>query len=319
MKMYLNALRYGDSKTKLILWAMILLPIIAVAIAIGAIVTAKYSSFILTFVLLVVTFMIGSQYDFTKLQDVDIDDDKPIAPEDILVRYTEKRMKQVFIKFKVKPDHRPILIDRSEKYKIKETPAYIWVLRGQVHILLIEKNARELVLPATSFRTVTYRRGVQVNYKGEYRALMKPSLISQAFSEYLPSTYDRGSGSIKKSYKNLYIIGEDIAVTNRSVSQIFDLLDSNFEIKDRITESDEYGEDFVDMYKAYTLFRDQVIDAEAYKSKVLRILENMAISNMLDVELKINLDKMQNLHFITEEYVRYCLEKRIKIKNAAED
>ncbi len=317
MKMYLNALRYGDSKTKTILWAMILLPVIAVALFVSCFITNNYTSMILGFILLTVEFLITNQYDFRELKDMDldIDDDKPIAPEDILIRYTEKRMRQVFIKFKVKPDHRPILIDRSEKYKIHQTPAYIWVLRGQVHILLIEKNARELVLPAASFRTVTYRRGVPVNYKGEYIALRKPSLLQQAFFDFLPTVYERGNGTIRKQYKNLYIIGEDIAVTNRSVSQVFDLLDSNFVMKDKITESGEYSEDFLDMYKAYTLFRDQVISAEEYKKRVTGILDNMAVSNMLDLELRINLDKMQKLHFITEEYVRYCFEKRVKMYN----
>ena len=41
-------------------------------------------------------------------------------------KYNQKMMKKVKKKYHVKKDHRPIIIDQSEKYHIKQCPAFIW-------------------------------------------------------------------------------------------------------------------------------------------------------------------------------------------------
>lgn len=304
---------YGDAKTKRILWSMVICSLLSVALIIAAMVLQKLSLFGLVLVLVVAVILISQTYDFNELKEVEEpSDDKPVEPEDVLTVYTERRLKQVFVKYRVKPDHRTIMIDRSEKYKIKETPAYAWIFRGRLHILLLEKNVREITLPLALVGPVRYHRGVPVSTKGEYVQFRKPSLLAAVFSDYLPSTYEQGKGSIKRRFKNLYIIGEDIAITNRSVRHIFDLTGTSFRIEDKLTKSGDYGEDFIDMYEAYTLFHDQVIDANQYKRQVTKILDDMAVSNMLDQELTINLEKMQSCHFITGDYAHYCLEKRVK-------
>ncbi len=316
MKLFFNTLLYGDPKTKRILWSMVICSVLSVALIIAAIALQKLSLFGPVVILVVAVILISQMYDFNELkEDEEIEDDKPVEPEDVLVIYTEKKMKQVFVKFRVKPDHRAIMVDSSEKYKIKQTPAYAWVFRGRLHILLLEKNPREITIPLSVVGPVRYHRAVPISSKGEYVQFHKPTLLAGVFSDYLPSTYEQGKGSIKRRFKNLYIIGEDIAITNRSVRHIFDLTGTSFKIEDKLTESGDYGEDFIDMYKAYTLFHDQVIDANQYKQQVTRILDDMAMSNMLDAELGINLEKMQTCHFITPDYAKYCLEKRVKTVN----
>lgn len=317
MKQFFNTLLYGDAKTRRILWSMTICALLALVLIIIAVLSETPSLFGMALILVAVVVLISQLYDFKQLKDaaVNVDENIPVPPEDILVKYTEKRLHQVFIRFRVRPDHRPVMIDHSEKYKIKETPAYVWVFRGRFHILLIEKNAREIVLPVAAASKVIYRRAVPVNMKGEYVQFRKPSLLSGVFSDYLPDIYDYGQGGIKRQMKNLYVIDEDIALTNRSIKHIFDLTGANFEIEDRITQSGDYGQDFIDMYKAYTLFRDGVLDANEYKKRVTKILDDMAVSNMLDAELTINLEKMQSFHFLTADYAKYCLEKRVKMLN----
>lgn len=315
--MFFNTLLYGDPKTKRILWSMVICSLLSMGLIIAAMALQKLALFGPVLILVAIVILIAQTYDFNELkEDEEPDADKPVEPEEVLVRYTEKKLKQVFVKFRVKPDHRTIMIDSSEKYKIKQIPAYAWVFRGRFHILLLEKTAREITLPLNTVGPVRYRRAVPVAPKGEYVQFNKPSLLSSVFSDYLPSVYEKGKGTIKRRLKNLYVIGEDIAITNRSVKHIFDLTGTSFQIEDKLTMSGDYSEDFIDMYKAYTLFRDQVLDANQYKQQVTQILDNMAVSNMLDAELKINLEKMQGFYFITADYANYCLEKRVKEVNA---
>lgn len=314
MKKFFNTLFYGDSKTKKIMWSIVILAALAVVFSAAALIRHQPNLFVFAMVLVIAAVIISQQYSFQDLTVAENPDIKePVAPEDVLVRYTEHRIKQVFIKYKVKPDHRLVIVDSSEKYNIRQTPAYIWMKHTKFHMLLMEKNAREIVLPLSAVGKVQYKRAVPVNMISDYIQFRKPSLLAALFEDYMPTVYERGKGAVKRQYKNLYIIGEDIALTNRSIRQVFDLTGARLQITDNVTESGDYSEDFIEMYHDYTLFRDHVIDASQYRDRVNKILDDMAVSNMLEPELLINLEKMQRFHFLTPDYANYCLEKRKKV------
>lgn len=313
MKTFFNTLLYGDAKTKRILWSMVILAALALILSVAAIIRHQPNLFVFAMVLAIAAVIISQQYsfhDFTVGGDPDIKE--PVAPEDVLVRYTEQRIQQVFVKYKVKQNHRLVMVDSSEKYNISQTPAYIWMNHTKFHMVLMEKNAREIVLPLSAVGKVRYKRAVPVNIITDYIQFRKPSLLAALFEDYMPTVYERGKGAVKRQYKNLYIIDEDIALTNRSVKQVFDLTGARLQITDDVTESGDYSEDFIEMYHDYTLFRDHVIDASQYRDRVNKILDDMAVSNMLEPELLINLEKMQRFHFLTPDYANYCLEKRKK-------
>ncbi len=313
MRQLFNTLLYGDSKTRRILWTLVVLTILALLVTIVALLTKQTNLFALAVILGVVVLIISQQYTFSDLSmEAEPEDTKPVAPEDVLTRYTEKRLQQIFVKYRVRPNHRLVMVDSSEKYKIKQTPAYIWTSQKKFHMLLMEKNARELVLPLASACRLGYKRGVPVDIRKDYIQFRKPSLLAAMFEDYLPTTYERGQGPVRQQYKNLYLLGDEIALTNRSVNEIFELTGANFKIQDSITESGDYSEDFIEMYQDYTLFRDHIISGNQYRDRVTKLLDDMAVSNMLDPELEINLQKMKNFHFLTEEYANYCLEKRRK-------
>ncbi|MBR6222821.1 MAG: hypothetical protein IKQ71_05245 [Lachnospiraceae bacterium] len=317
MRSFINTMKYGDGKTKALMLSIAGLIVGALVLVVLAILLPMMNLFAVALVMIVIAIVLSQQYTFSDIRPYEELDEVTLAnmlPEDVLTHYDEERLKMVFIRFRVRADHKPILIDRSEKHRINQVPAYIWVLKGQVHILLFEKTPREIVLPEMGFRVVRYRRNAPVNIKGEYVQMKKPSLLKKVFEDYLPQVHERGSGSVKRGFKNLYIIGDDIEITAKSAKNVFDMIDSNFEIDDKFTRSGEYGEEFIEMYKAYTLFRDQITDAVVYKNTVTRILDEMALSNMLDSALKHNLDQMMEVHFISEDYYKYCLEKRIALK-----
>lgn len=61
------------------------------------------------------------------------------ATEEEISSYDRRKLRKTLHKYKVKNDHRMVLIDHCEKLSIFQTPAYIWVDGREFHILLIEQ------------------------------------------------------------------------------------------------------------------------------------------------------------------------------------
>ncbi len=85
-----------------------------------------------------------------------------------LESYDEKKLKQVFYKYKVKRDHKCIIIDSWKQHQVLQAPAYIWISRKKVHFLIVEKETREIEVPRTEFTTLLYHPGIVCRTKEEY-------------------------------------------------------------------------------------------------------------------------------------------------------
>ncbi len=224
--------------------------------------------------------------------------------------YDEQVLKKVKKQYKVKKDHRPILIDRSETYKIRECPAFIWRVHNKVYILLLEKEPRKLCISRDMIHNVGYRPGVKVDRTREYAAFHKENLITSVFSEYLP---DYSSSKVKNDplkVKNLYVIAPDIYITNKSIAQVMDLLYLNFMPEDKITQSEKLNGYFKKIYAANILFKDRVYSITEYKDEVEKVLGEMIYAQMPQREYDVTLDNLVKGHLISQEYADYYKERR---------
>ena len=93
-------------------------------------------------------------------------DAKPHAAEDkekeidTYQHYDQHVLRKVKRKYRVKKDHRPIMVDGSQTYRIRECPAFIWRVHNKVYLLLLEKEPRKICKSE-------YGRGVSCIPKGE--------------------------------------------------------------------------------------------------------------------------------------------------------
>lgn len=228
-----------------------------------------------------------------------------IKDEDRFKHYDKQMLKKVKRKYHVKKDHRPIIIDRSETYKIRECPAFIWRVHNKVYFLLLEKEPRKIVISRDMIHNVGYRPGVRVDRKKEYVAFHKENLITTVFSDYLPDYTSAKTKDDPAKVKNLYTIYPDIYITNRSIAKVMDLLYINFMPEDKITSSDKVNSYFKRVYAANLLYKDRVYSITEYKDEVEKILGEMVYADMTQSEYDTTLSNMVKGHLISQEYADY--------------
>lgn len=231
------------------------------------------------------------------------------ASEEVIVSYNRKKIKQTMKRYKVKRDHRLILVDKSEKYGIFQSPAFVWVDKNEFHMLLIEKEPRELVFPLYGFSNIDYLPKQTANSDVDYPSFHKDCMITRMFKEYLPDYQHSTVVGDMTALKNLYGLG-GIYVTNRSAKNLFDLLPVEFNLKDKVTASKKMNIYFKDAHKANVMLKDMVYNAESYADRLSSILRNMTESTMNNNEFRDTLRLMIKYKFITEEFAKFFLQQR---------
>lgn len=230
--------------------------------------------------------------------------------QETVTTYDRKKVRKTLHKFKVRRDHRMIFVDRSEKLKANQTPAYIWVEKKDLHLLLIEQEPRHITIPIYQIKEITYLKKQPANEDIDYAAYRGSSVIADLFRPYLPDYSHSTVVDDLSAYKNLYGIGNDIYVTNRSAAALFDLLGVPFQVDDRVTMSNKVNIYFKEAYKSNILLRDNVIDANGYADRISKTLDNLAHSTISYAEFKDTLNLMIRNKLITQEFASYYMGVR---------
>lgn len=242
----------------------------------------------------------------------EIKDIQNATTEEILETYTKKTIKKTMHRYRIKKEHRMVIIDNCKKLHIYQAPAYIWVSEKELNILVIEKEPRHITIPVYSITEITYLK----KYAGketDYALFKGNSLIANIFREYLPDySYSTSIDDITP-YKNLYGIGPDIYFTNNSAANLFDLLGVKFYVEDKVTTSNKANYFFKEIYKCNILLRDNVTDAKGYADKVSGYLDDMAHSTISYNEFRDTLNLLLKNKLITQEFATHFSEIRDKI------
>ncbi|MDD6402138.1 MAG: hypothetical protein PUG10_11115 [Lachnospiraceae bacterium] len=224
--------------------------------------------------------------------------------------YNKKVIKKVVHKYKVKRDHRKVIVDNCKSLKISQTPAFAWIANKEFNLLLLESEPRHLTFPLYSLRNIRYMKKQPANPEIEYPAFESKNMISDMFGELLPDYVHSTVVGDVSAYKNLYCIGSDICFTNRSAGSLFDLLGVEFVVEDKVTTSNKVNVYFKDAYKANIMLRDNVIDANGYADKISTILDGMARSTISYNEFKDTLNLMIRNKLITQEFATHFMGVR---------
>lgn len=342
-KLY-NSLRYGSSRTKRYIWIMLVCTIASAGLLLYAIWKASLLAggigLFLGIMLLVV-------YQSTTFQEVQLGQkgkkeqkvkkdtpeesrEKREAPEvrskeetvertekkqeetvqsetRNLDHYGEREIKQLLIKYKVKKEHRHVLIDQGQPYRISQCPAYIWRDRQNLCLLLLEEEPRSIKIPANGIFYIGYEKGIPVK-KEDYSEFQGTSLVAAAFAPLLPRCYDTVQDGKAQLRKNLFTIKPGIKVTNYSARALFDLLEVDFRVEDEVTRSTGYDDYYKMVYQENILWKNEVISAKEYQSRIKVILLALAQENISQTAYLERLEQMVRSHFITEEYAVYYKE-----------
>jgi hypothetical protein len=230
--------------------------------------------------------------------------------ENIYERYDEETVKGVFIKYKVNKDHKPIIIDLCQSEKVRQCPAYIWADRGDLNLLLFEKETRKVTIPISKVTKITYEKGVLANPLLDYAGFQKTSFLNIVFSSYLPTLYEDSKDGRKVYRKNLYVLSPDIKVTNTSIRTIMDMLKLDLSYEGRFTDPDMHNPYFEKAYLLSIMLRDTVITVSEFKVRIKKLLQQLSEANISSDEFHLYIRQMVNARLITKEYAEYYLSYR---------
>lgn len=343
-----NALRYGDSQTRKCIGGVLFFSVAAVMLIVISGLMGKFGLFIVGILFAAVAIIISQTFSLVDedfVAEVDSKGTKETVksvsaqmehkksssakidnPEDEIhekktmkekpvefARYNEVVLKKVLRKYHVKKDHRPIIIDSSKTYRIKECPAFIWRAHNKVYLLLLEKEPRKICISRDLIRHMEYEPSVRADKSLEYLAFRDDNLITSVFEGFLPDYFDSKVKQTRLKYKNLYKIYPDICISNRSAATVMDLLILNFMPDDKITQSDKLNGFFKRVYAAHIMYQDRVYSITEYKEKVEQILKELCYADIPGREFEVTLENLVKGRMISQEYADHYSDMKRKI------
>lgn len=234
--------------------------------------------------------------------------------ENGLQHYNEDEIKKVLVEYKAKKESFLVLIDSSEEYHIKNCPGYIWSDKKRVYFLLLEKKTRIIAIPRTETNVLRYEKGVIVRDIEEYKEVKDAFFLYSMYKDFFPEYYRTVTNGLSTFKKNLFIIGEDIRVTAKSVRGIMKATQCRLELDDQQFDKQRYGGYFEEAYKANLLFREEVYDQEEFKERIREILTGLAMHEEKAEVYQNTIFQLVQYRLISQEYAEFYLNHRNQLE-----
>ncbi len=223
--------------------------------------------------------------------------------------YTKEKVKALLYKYKVKEEHRRVIVDFCAPFRIKQCPAYVWRDKKNLCFLLLEEEPRKIEIPLSNIDGIRCERGAVAKSSLEYEEFKNHSFIGSVFLSYLPTYYEKMKNQKRMLCKNLYVIHPELKVTNTSARNLFDILETDFILEDAVMTSSKFDGYFKMAYKSNVLLRDRVITAEEYKNKIRILLTSISQGEMSERGFIELVNQLEEYKLITEEYAKYYREE----------
>lgn len=334
-----NSLQFGSTKTKVFLWAVILLSIVSLGMLCFGVVLGQLpvvaAGFIAGMVTLIVSQSVSleslemkgkkgkTKTDTAESRKKDVRGTADSGKEDgengledqedaeALNEMDDKVIKMLLKKYKVTKDHKLVIVDKCDVVRKRQCPAYIWVSKGLFHVLMIGKEPKEVAYDITQLKEIRYEKNVTAHPGKDYQAVQQSVFISKLFGEYLPSYNDKQVGTKLVFTKNLYVIKDDIRFTNTSAKNLLAVLNLPFVVDDTVTRSQRYHEYFKKLYRISILCRDKVYTMDEYKMQAELLLVKMSQDDAIAYSvLRQTLGDMMRLHLITRDMLAVVEENK---------
>jgi len=311
LKTLINTLKYGNRKTKQKLYLITGILSAGVLLAVVASLLGSVLLGVLAFGLIFINGLILLNTSFEQ-KTVMLPPEEEKEEGNPLAQYDETKLRKIFVKYKVKKHHVPVMIDLCQAEQIVQSPAYMWKDSVYLYFLVLEQEPRLLKSKVADSDAIHICRGVAARPMEEYALFNEPSLVSKIFGEFLPKYYTVESTPYRtENKKNRYSAAPGIWCTSASVKNMLKLLPSHFVLDDgRIAEESIY---YQEIYIARVMFYDGIYSAQEYKGKVLEVLGELIRAKISEVTVRQYVDAMVIKGLIPQEYAEYVFSKR-KVK-----
>lgn len=230
--------------------------------------------------------------------------------EDALANMTEVKLKNLLVRYKVKQEHVPVVIDLCVSERVKQCPGFAWVVGGSLKILLVESKPRLIERSCHGLQALEVERGVAVRAANEYTGLRKTELMNLMFTPYLPRYHKKTIGGRTVLLKNLYILDGDMKFSSGSVNGLRKLLPLRIELNDRRIQGQEAGPYSKELFLTSFLWQDGILSLKDYQKEVEQTLESMASADISYNEFEKELSEMIRSGLLPAEYRKFAYAKR---------
>lgn len=237
-------------------------------------------------------------------------EDEEAFGDNALVSMTEEKLKKLLLRYKVKQEHVPVIIDLCVSERIRQTPGFAWVEDGMLRVLLIDRRARMIERPLSKLQVMEVERGIAVKASNEYVELRESDIMKKVFTPYLPRYQKKEVSGRTVLLKNLYILDEDIKFTSASVNELKKLFSFRLEIADRRLQGMDLGPYYKKVFTDTFLWRDGILSLREYKEEVEQVLDSLADPAVPYGEFETTLSAMINSNLLPVEYRQYANAKR---------
>lgn len=306
----LNTLKYGNPRTKRILYRLFGVLLVGIILAITAVFLGSAVLGILSAALI---FIDGLMLFNTSFEQKEVHINEEETEEDIirnpLLQYNEVKLKKLMHAYKVKKEHVPVLIDLCTAEKVVQCPAYVWKDKTYLYVLMLDREPRMVKTPWRELDGIHIRRGMTARPEEEYENLKESTVLQLIFGGLLPKYYEKEISPYRKEYrKNQYSVAPGVWCTSASVPGLLKLLPEKFILEDgKYNEESQY---FQEVYNARILYWDSVYNGEQYKKRVLEVLNSLRHSELSEDTIQGYLWMMMQKGLIPKEYADYVLSKR---------
>ena len=238
--------------------------------------------------------------------------------ENAMVSVTEEKLRRLLVRYKVKQEHVPVVIDLCIPEHIRQLPGFAWTEEGFLKILLVDKKPRMLERPLSALQVMTVERGITVKASNEYVELRESSVLKKAFTDYLPRYQKKEVNGRTMVVKNLYVLDEDIKFTSNSVNELKKLFSFRIEVPDRRLQMEGISPYYKEVFVKSFLWRDGILTLEEYRQEVERVLTDLASPHISYGEFETTLSAMISSGLLPAEYRTFANARREEAESAAE-
>lgn len=234
--------------------------------------------------------------------------------ENALAAMTEEKLQRLLVRYKVKQEHVPVIIDLCIPERIRQAPGFAWVEDGKLKVLLIERKARMIERPLSVLQVMEVEQGIAVKASNEYVELRDTDLMKRVFTPYLPRYQRKEISGRTVLLKNLYVMDEEIKFTSASVNELKKLFPFRIEISDRRLQGENISPYCKDVFINTFLWRDGILSLSKYKDEVERILTSLASPAVPYGEFETTLSTLITSGLLPVEYRMFANRKREELE-----
>ena len=234
--------------------------------------------------------------------------------ENAMKAMTEEKLKRLLVRYKVKQEHVPVIIDLCIPERVRQAPGFAWTEDGKLKILLIERKARMIERPLSALQVMEVERGIAVKASNEYTELRDTDLMKRVFTPYLPRYQKKEISGRTVLLKNLYVLDEEIKFTSGSVNKLRKLFPFRIEISDRRLQGENISPYYKDVFTNTFLWKDGILTLNEYKEEVEYILTALASPAVPYGEFETTLSALITSGLLPAEYKTFAEGKREELE-----